>query len=391
MSVPVSPKFPTILRDLVDKSKKVPDIDLSNVGGGGITEKNVPYEYIVLPSIDSDIDNPTPDIPILYYDISNKHFNNLESIDDEGMTFIHADPSNFMNGEYCIINMILPDDIYNMEFGIFSWLNPGGILDKNNKEIEGFPFKYKAQLSGVINYDGEMTVSGNITIYMSNDPTIKGTTFYNYNDGRFCSEQNLTKQDRFILILDCNLMKETIYSDNLPTDMLNTIACSYIKPTHKMISNINFMSYVNINGVFGCTLNKLGENDILEAYEYDIPFFGGSISNYDYQYVGFQGKYYKYKDFYNGGGLAFNAIRANTVFQIIKTIENKDVENLNGVNPLIFTLPNGDGYTPFGIIMDFICNWNNNNIPDITIAENSYTVSVLNGAAAYHTKITQEM
>ena len=136
---------------------------------------------------------------------------------------------------------------------------------------------------------------------------------------------------------------------------------------------------------------SIGENDILEAYEYDIPFFGGSISNYDYQYVGFQGKYYKYKDFYNGGGLAFNAIRANTVFQIIKTIENKDVENLNGVNPLIFTLPNGDGYTPFGIIMDFICNWNNNNIPDITIAENSYTVSVLNGAAAYHTKITQEM
>lgn len=44
MSVPVSPKFPTILRDLVDKSKRVPeipDIDLSNVGGGGYPIKHV--------------------------------------------------------------------------------------------------------------------------------------------------------------------------------------------------------------------------------------------------------------------------------------------------------------------------------------------------------------
>lgn len=44
MSVPVSPKFPTILKDLVDKSKRVPDIDLSNVGGG------YPIKHITLES-----------------------------------------------------------------------------------------------------------------------------------------------------------------------------------------------------------------------------------------------------------------------------------------------------------------------------------------------------
>lgn len=365
MSVPVSPKFPTILRDLVDKSKRVPDIsniDLSNVGDDFKVE-NINAEEKLYCSMD--INNESTILGI-NFNIKNNSLNKLIIDNDEENQLssylyrICVNPHDYycMNGEFCLIT------IPHIKFGdvSISDFNCGGILEKNNYDIKGYPFKYKFNIN-MISY-GDVSI-GYGEMYFTKDPTIgEERVMEMYKDFGDIKE-TISKCDVILKIkMISGKLKDFKFDDNIILGENEYI--SYIKTN---VKGVEFMTFdLNYNFVMhymyiACiTLNVYDETINLEKV---------LIIPYEEVYTLTEE---------NLNGMTAQTIQSSGRIGVIQDDFNTINLNVKNIFQTIIELPINTSSVVFNIPLKF----NNNNVPTFDSYGDEVTISIFNDKASFH-------
>jgi hypothetical protein len=403
MSVPVSPKFPTIIKDLVDKSKRVPDIDLSNVGSSGIQ-----YNFSQMKVLDySEYSDMFSNYPTTYlrYIIKNGNINELQevnvnnlNINEESTVNIVCDVEdvNSMDGELSTIFMIAFSSPASSILGIYSQVMPGGILNKNNKEFEGFPYKHKATLG--LDMMG-LKIYGSFETYFEKDPSIGKKCYVLMNKVKesespydAISEERLEIEDvEAYMIEPQNIMVKItgnasalipMLANNYPKDLIKgnliIIPKEFLEESMLLYQKCNTSINVPIfNG------SILGDREILRIEEDTTEYQFRTIS----MGLNFAGKYLEKKDCdYGIINLTMNNTDEIHPITYRKFYDSSTIirKNKDEIFNTVFNIPSIAN--ELEIMFGFLVNFNNDIVPELN--ENMKTViSILDTTACF----TQEV
>lgn len=346
MSVPVSPKFPTILRDLVDKSKRVPDIsniDLSNVGGGGypIREVNMSDVNIVINSNEYTIvkNNLNPEDSYNYVNII---FNKFESL-KENEQYVYI---NIIDADTELIQLIEQNYLFAQSF--IKVVNDFKVFDYNNSNESSFVFKEFKELYYIDSYKGRL--------YFGLD-------------------------DNFVYgIYD-------IYETGMPEEIIEQIGCDLVIG---MTFNYNKIEIVdNLKSVL---------YDIYWSVEIMIPnnYYSEKLEDGSYKLI--------FPDIHISPIIAsiyedgFYIIHTKPIiepgdvvdvfgFSITPVVIDNNNNNINTTKEFIFELQNLND--TIEVDLNAISNWANNESPMITDNDETIVISVLNDIAVYTQLIKQ--
>lgn len=343
MSVPVSPKFPTIIKDLVDKSKRVPDIDLSNVGGGSypIREVNMSDSNIVINSNEYTIvkNNLNPEDTHNYVNIV---FNKFELL-KENEQYVYI---NVIDADTELIKIVKKNYLFAQCF--IKVVDNFKIFDADNSNESSFVFKEFKELYYINTFRGKL--------YLGLD-------------------------DNFVYVMD------DIHELGIQEELIEQIGCDLVIA---MVLNYNKIEIVdNLKSVL---------YDIYWDVEIMIPnnYYSEKLDDGSYKII-FPDIHISplitpiYKD-------GFYIIHTKPIIEPGDEIEafgfslnivviNNNNNNTHITKEFIFELQNLND--TIEVNLDAISNWANNEAPIITSDNETIVISVLNDIGVYTQLIKQ--
>ena len=335
-----------------------PDIDLSNMGDDFKVE-NINAEEKLYYSVDL---NDYSNIPGINFNIKNNSLNKLIINNDEENQLspyvyrICVNPHDLycMNGEFCLIT------IPHIKFGDIpiSNINFGGILEKNNYDIKGYPFKYKFSIN-MMKYGITSIAYGEM--YFSKDPTVGEERIIEMYKDFGDIKETISKCDVILKIKPGQILGFE-FDDNIILGENEYI--SYIKTN---VKGVEFMAYTNPNIIMHYTyiacivLNDYSDDHTVKSLI--IP----------YQPV------YELME-QNMNNNIFQIIQSNVGTGIIQ--DDFDTINLNVKNifQTVIELPIDTSSVLFNIPLKF----NNNNVPTFDSYGDEVTISIFNDKASFH-------
>lgn len=262
---------------------------------------------------------------------------------------IYTNPKNIINedGEFCLIT------IPGFTMGILGieTFNLGGVLNKNNKDIEGYPFRYKFMINDYL-YDGNANGYG--YLYFSEDPTI--------------GEERIIEE-----FISFGEIKETISKQKCILKFNAKIQDFVLNQTIDInIDDYDYISYIKTENIYNVTEVKI-DYGLIPIYHNRIMF---EIINGDNTFL--ISPYSDYPIYIKIPEYNVYTSEDNKVLIAINKIFNNQYIKINDVFQTILELPANTNSCTITTQLY----WNNDTPPELE--GNNITISIFDNKASFH-------